>query len=467
MGDPLLAEVYSNGINLFDAVKTLLERGVDPNVVTEYGESPLRVSSNNGRFDVVALLLRSGADPKQLGWTNLFHEVAFGTVENIKTLLNQGADLTVRDYWNRTPWLLSLQVGDVRKAELLLVAGSDLEARGRCGKTAMAHAIQSNQVNMLLWLVAGDFDIEAYDDFGETPLCTAAELGATECTRVLVDTGADVFRENPVSKTRGLRAIENAANLDIVRILVDAGENLNDISNEMRAALVGLEFDRVPLVSEKDYWLGKNRRFGISNPEPIDNKFWKAMMKSGASAWHARDLFGDTNIARTQPVWCFQRFGKSINELRDGRFIEIAGEHEDHYAPDFCIYNDVIVHKGNGSPDIFIYPRDVFPPTDFHTATLVDQHIYIIGNLGYPEDRQPGHTPVYRLHIDTLKIEEIRTHGESPGWISGHKAYCTDGTEITIKGGKLIVICNEEDNYLGNNCEYRLSLESFEWSCVE
>ena len=45
------------------------------------------------------------------------------------------------------------------------------------------------------------------------------------------------------------------------------------------------------------------------------------------------------------PVWCFSRFGTSLTELPDGRFVQIGGEHEDFYDPDFCIYNDVTVQK--------------------------------------------------------------------------------------------------------------------------
>lgn len=83
-----------------------------------------------------------------------------------------------------------------------------------------------------------------------------------------------------------------------------------------------------------------------------------------------RAAFDDTD-SLDEPVWCFHRFGKSITEFPDGRIIEIGGEHEDYYDPDFCIYNDVVVHYGGGRFEIFGYPEEVFPPTDSHSATLV------------------------------------------------------------------------------------------------
>ena len=43
---------------------------------------------------------------------------------------------------------------------------------------------------------------------------------------------------------------------------------------------------------------------------------------------------------------------------------------------DFHIYNDVRVHAGDGSYVIYGYLEALFPPTNNHTATLVDDFIY-------------------------------------------------------------------------------------------
>ncbi|BAZ40570.1 ankyrin [Calothrix sp. NIES-4101] len=88
----------------------------------------------------------------------------------------------------------------------------------------------------------------------------------------------------------------------------------------------------------------------------------------------------------------------------------------------FFIYNDVVVHQGDGTFTIFGYPQDIFPPTDFHTATLVEKYIYIIGCLGYRNERICEYTPVYRLNCHTFNIEKVETNGEKPGWISQHQA---------------------------------------------
>lgn len=98
------------------------------------------------------------------------------------------------------------------------------------------------------------------------------------------------------------------------------------------------------------------------------------------------------------------------------------------------IYNDVIVYHsdntaGNPHFDIYGYPENVFPPTDFHSATYIPGHnaIFIIGNLGYGskqlvDSQARGETPVYRLEIGTWKIEKVDTNGPGPGWIYHHQA---------------------------------------------
>jgi hypothetical protein len=98
----------------------------------------------------------------------------------------------------------------------------------------------------------------------------------------------------------------------------------------------------------------------------------------------------------------------------------------------------VVVLGSEGAVEIYGYPREVFPPTDSHTATLVGERIYLIGRLGYRSERLPGITPVYVLDTDTYAIVEVKTVGNAPGWIFGHSAELDDDAVITVRGGEII-----------------------------
>lgn len=210
-------------------------------------------------------------------------------------------------------------------------------------------------------------------------------------------------------------------------------------------------------------------RFGTTNPEKVDFMLWETLVKNGEPAYWARNLFDTYDRDYSLPVWSFDRFGMSETTLPDGRIIHIAGEHEDFYDADFNIYNDVIVIHPDDTIAIYIYPKAVFPPTDFHTATLVDNHIYIIGCLGYMRERPPGRTPVYRLDCTTYRIESIATTGNSPGRVFRHEAIYEPPTHsIIVAGGSVIKRQKDNDTeFIDNNTDlYTLNLKSLIWTRV-
>jgi hypothetical protein len=163
------------------------------------------------------------------------------------------------------------------------------------------------------------------------------------------------------------------------------------------------------------------------------------------------------------PFWSWQRFGRTSTALPDGRVIHIAGEHEDGYDPDFCIYNDVVVRYAGGRREFFLYPKDAFPPTDFHTATLVGSKIVLIGSLSYGDLRRPGETQVLTLDILNLRIERVATTGESPGWLSRHIAEKTGETRILVAGGEVLTA----DACAPNPGVFELDLSTMTWRRME
>ena len=177
------------------------------------------------------------------------------------------------------------------------------------------------------------------------------------------------------------------------------------------------------------------RQYGTANPEVMDIEFWREMVRSGEIAYHGRHrLCGESSEA--SPTWCFHRFGSTRTLLPDGRVICIGGEHEDYYDPDFCIYNDVIVVQPNGDFIIYGYPKDVFPPTDGHTATFVGNQIFIVGSIGYYGERGTV-TSVFSLDLDTYAMTELHPSGQSPGWIHGHRASLSDdGKTLRLYGDR-------------------------------
>ena len=260
--------------------------------------------------------------------------------------------------------------------------------------------------------------------------------------------------------------------------LIESGVDPAEFDRELCAALLGYRFDTAPDASLSDFLAGSTPVFGNTNPDIVEKPFWKAMVRSGASAGLAtltfeKELKALVKMARkcktppprgqSGPVWCFNRFGQTITPIDNGCYISIAGEHEDFYDTDFCIYNDVILHDGRGDCIFHLYPREVFPPTDFHSATRVGNCVFIIGNLGYPEDRKSGYTPVFKLDIPTMRIDRQETTGHMPGWIYKHKAVMNRDGDIVISGGTIWTTEGEKKSFLENTDTFVLSLKTLSW----
>ena len=212
----------------------------------------------------------------------------------------------------------------------------------------------------------------------------------------------------------------------------------------------------------------RSPRFGTENPQRMNNPLWEWLVKTRIEAYAARKRFGypsPFDASRPGPAWCFARMGQSVTPLPDGRVILIAGEHEDSYDPDFQIYNDVTVCHPDGKLDLFGYPEAVFPPTDFHTATLVGERILLIGNLSYSAHRKAGLTQVAGLDLKTFAIRLIPSTGTPPGWIHSHVAeLAADQKSIQIRGGLIDPVTEDSPSLLENPDTWSLDLQTWQWS---
>jgi hypothetical protein len=219
-----------------------------------------------------------------------------------------------------------------------------------------------------------------------------------------------------------------------------------------------------PSITSELYREWRSPRVGRTNPERLNNPLWEWLITSEWSAYAARKHFDHVSEQCADPGWSFARFGQSATELADGRMVLIAGEHEDSYDSDFYIYNDVVVRHAGGEIDIYGYPRDAFPPTDFHSATPAGGRIIVIGCLGYPEDRNPGMTPLAFLDLDTFAMSRVATSGTQPGWIHRHEATLSDdGRTIVIRGGKIVRGTVGAQELLENADDWRLDLSTWRW----
>lgn len=464
--DALMTSVFGRDVfddaNLIETLGILIDAGAPLSGKSSYGESALSVLSHLGRFDGVEILLKAGADASLLQWTPLARAVALGTVEEVRDALFGSDQLEVEDRWSRTPFLIALARGSSEIAEILADAGADQHAKDHVGRTALFHAVAARKLEPVCWLLARGFAVDATDESGSSPLSEAVEADDWAMVDLLLRSGA-----NPNHPQVGFSALASARSRSVATRLLASGADPRELTNDVQRLFTQPEVvDEATAfagLSSADVEQDRTRRFGASNPDLMRVPFWNAMVRLGTSGYLAAKHFRLEGLDPERPVWCAQRFGRSLTPLPDGRFVQIGGEHEDGYDPDFCIYNDVIVHHPDGQFEVFGYPKRDFSPTDFHSATLVGDCIVVIGSVGYQGERLYGITPVYKLDIATWRMTRLVTSGEAPGWISRHLATMESEREIVVSGGKIMHEVEGVERYDQNSDTFVLHLDSGKW----
>lgn len=471
---------------LLELLTLLIARGARLDDVSSYGESAVRVLSRWGRFDAVALLLDAGASDAPLQWTPLMRAVAWGSPTDITTALAHESDPEARDSWSRTAWHIAVLSGDVTRTEALRAGGIDTAAIGHCSRRSLHYAVDSGSVAMLNFVLAQGVELDAVDQFDRTALFHAAEAGNLALVRALVEAGSssdatragadpekllegfapEILSFVPKTPIPPIALLADVEDPQVAAYLLDRGADPAGLSFPARRGLLGLPPEpdsRLLRSSADDYAAQRYRRFGKKNPEPMNAPFWLSMIRSGVTAYEAAAKLGQGDDAQHAPVWCARRFGQSLTFLPDGRKVQIGGEHEDSYDPDFCIYNDVFVHAPDGDIRIYGYAESVFPPTDFHTATLIGSLIYVVGSLNYVGNRKAGFTPVYALDTRTFAIRRVDAQGEMPGWIYSHRTFLYNDSVLLIRGGTIASRAGDEEIHEANPHEYQLDLSTLIW----
>ncbi len=186
--------------------------------------------------DLISLqaMLKAGANPNvpdpRGGATPLMHAAVVGSVDAMKLLLDNGADVNAANATGATA--LMWTATDVEKVRLLLARGADARAVSQRGRTALHLAARSDGSSAIVRLLIGaGADPKAVDTFKWTVLHAATLGDDADTVRLIVDAGADV---NAVDFA-GFTALINAGanrNLPVVTLLLSKGADVNARSGD-------------------------------------------------------------------------------------------------------------------------------------------------------------------------------------------------------------------------------------------
>ncbi len=148
-----------------------------------------------------------------------------GDVEAVKALVGGGEKPDLLADGGLTPLHLACRVGDLAMVKQLIKSGADPLATDKAGYTALHHACAAGQVGVASHLLTKhklDCDLDPTETL--TPLMAAARAGQLDVAKLLMERGADMNE----ASLGGMTALHHAAEANqpaIVEYLISKGAN--------------------------------------------------------------------------------------------------------------------------------------------------------------------------------------------------------------------------------------------------
>ncbi len=204
-------------------IDILLHHGANVNARDRCGLTPLHLACVIQNTSVVMKLLDAGSkadgiqDGKFYVSTPLMTATENKDVNTAKVLIENGANVNLRDWWQNTALLKAVQTGSVELVSVLLRYGADPNACNRFGGFALHYAVVADQCSITRMLIEAGC---AIDSCGSTekdstvkysPLAAAIHRDCLQCFNFLISSGADFDKEDLKHKTPLVYALSNRA----------------------------------------------------------------------------------------------------------------------------------------------------------------------------------------------------------------------------------------------------------------
>src|ERR1043165_9239532 len=176
-----------------------------------------------GKTEEIKSLLEQGADVEEAdneGFRPLHWVSIYGKIEVAKILLKQGANIKATDSEGCTSLHLASLNDQIEVAKLLLKQGADIKATDNEKCTSLHLASLNGQIKAAELLLKQGADIKATTDEGYTPLHLACMHDQTKVAELLFKKGADVeATDNKGFTPLHLACIDDKT--EIAKILID------------------------------------------------------------------------------------------------------------------------------------------------------------------------------------------------------------------------------------------------------
>jgi len=179
--------------------------------------------------EAAALLIEKPTlvDAKQGGRNPLFEALQQEQKEIVLLLIENGADVNIKDNRGFTPLHYAAQQGSAEIAEHLITSGANVNETNMMSETPLHIAVSGGHTDVVVALIAGGADVNVENPMKRTPLHIAARIGHVDVVEVLLAHGANI---NAKDRSPGRTPLHYAAqedHKDVAEFLLAQGADVN------------------------------------------------------------------------------------------------------------------------------------------------------------------------------------------------------------------------------------------------
>uniref|UniRef100_A0A8C6P991 Euchromatic histone-lysine N-methyltransferase 2 n=1 Tax=Nothobranchius furzeri TaxID=105023 RepID=A0A8C6P991_NOTFU len=177
---------------LLEVCYMLVQAGANVDAKDKDMRTPLLEAVINNHIDVARYLIQNGACEDD-GYTGLHHAAKLGNLEIVNMLLETGqVDVNAQDTGGWTPIIWAAEHKHVKVIKSLLNRGADVTIKDKELNVCLHWAAYAGNVDIAELVLNAGCSLSSVNVHGDTPLHIAAREGFLECVTLFLSRGADI-----------------------------------------------------------------------------------------------------------------------------------------------------------------------------------------------------------------------------------------------------------------------------------
>lgn len=218
-------------------IKFLISKGSEINPIMKKGNTPLSTAIGFSKNEAIKSLLEAGVDPNHKLGESDYNRTHFHFYINkarkidkgiFDLFISKGANLEARDFYDDTPLITAagLEFSMTDNAKYLLKAGADIQAENKHGKTALMTAVFSQNIELIKTLLKAGAPVDQKAKDGNTALVGMIGMGQERekekiaIMKMLLDAGANINEPNKEGDTALHECVKSKWYIEMLKFLV-------------------------------------------------------------------------------------------------------------------------------------------------------------------------------------------------------------------------------------------------------